>query len=206
MIKSAAVKRRGVLALILISGLLLFLLSCAASVKQFYPDHYYQAEGIYENRPLGFTLIYKGNWDLILDPRDMSPSNRDFARELNENGLELLYVGTTVEGFHGTRAIAANLNEPVMEYARKIRELNLADNDSDRGLTVCTDVKLPVVKWEYDRAGFRFVEYYFKVDTHNVRVAFWSTPEKFEMFAPVYEEVINSLGLGRVPGPHNSDE
>ncbi|MFP4681966.1 MAG: hypothetical protein ACLFQB_15950 [Chitinispirillaceae bacterium] len=169
------------------------------SVKQFYPDHFYSSEGIYENKPLGFTLIYKGNWHLVIDPEDMSRPNRSFARELNENGLELLFVGTTAEGYHGTRAIAANLNEPIMEYAEKIRKLNLPDNENDLGLTVCTDVRLPVVKWVYDRSGFRFVEYYFRVDTHNIRVAFWSTPEMFEKFAPVYEEVINSLGLGRVP-------
>ncbi len=176
------------------------LFSCTAPLVQYYPDTFYKQDCIYENRAIGFTLTYRGTWDLETEPSQMSSGNRAFARELNRNGLELLYVGSTAEGFHGTRAIAANLNEPVMAYAKRIRNFNLEDNSSDSGLVPFDTEKGKWVKWVYEKSSFRFVEFFCRIETMNIRVAFWSTPEMFDRFLPVYEEIVHSMTVGRIPG------
>lgn len=174
-----------------------FLLSCAPSMVQFYPDDYYPEDGIYENKPLRFIFTFSGNWQIETDPEKMDRSSRAFAGELQKSGVELLFIGSTVEGFHGTRGIAINLNEPAREYAEYIRRINKKDIDQDQGLIDFYAGDNPMVKWIYDKSGFRFVEFFFNIGTYDIRISFWTKPDLFEKFLPVYEQIISTLRVTR---------
>jgi hypothetical protein len=166
---------------------------CAAPLQQFYPDAYYEEDKIYENKPLRFVMQFQGNWLMFTDPRDMDKGSRALARAFARSGYELLFVGATVEGMHGTRGIAVNLNEPVQEYAEQIRRLNAADVQNDKGLVPMIAGRIPLVKWIYDKAEFRFAEFFLNIGTYDIRIAFWSKHELFEKFLPVYEDMISSI-------------
>ena len=102
-------------------------------------------------------------------------------------------MGATVEGQHGTRGIAVNLNEPAREYAEQIREINKAEVQNDKGLTDMIVGSTELVKWVYDKADFRFAEFFINIGTYDIRIAFWSRLELFEKFLPLYEEMISSI-------------
>lgn len=172
------------------------LLSCASHIKQFYPDTFYGEDNIYENKSLHFTLTYRGNWVIFTDPEEMDKSSRQFAGDLQKSGVELLFVGASVEGQHGTRGIAVNLNEPTRDYAEYIRRINKDDVEKDQGLVDFYAGKNYMVKWIYEKSGFRFEEFFFNIDTYDIRVAFWSKPELFEKFTPVYEQIMSTLSVG----------
>lgn len=169
--------------------------TCAAPLKQFYPDTFYPEDQIYENKPLRFILKYEGNWVLFTDPRDMDNGGRALAREFAKKGVELLFMGATAEGMHGTRGIAAHYNEPAMDHATRIRELNKNDLQNDRGLLPFLAGRNSMVKWMYDRGDFRFVEFFFTIATYDIRIAFWSRKDLFDKFLPVYEGIISSLEI-----------
>ncbi|MBN2037058.1 MAG: hypothetical protein JW768_09980 [Chitinispirillaceae bacterium] len=175
------------------AAVLLFACFCAAPLKQFYPDAYYEEDKVYENKPLRFVMRFQGNWLMFTDPRDMDKGSRALAKTFAKSGYELLFVGATVEGMHGTRGIAVNLNEPASEYAQQIRMLNQADVQNDRGLTAMIAGRMPLVKWVYDKADFRFAEFFFNIGTYDIRIAFWAKHELFEKFLPVYEEMVSSI-------------
>jgi hypothetical protein len=169
-------------------------IQCAAPIKDFYPDTYFSEDGIYENKPLGFLLTYKGNWDLSTAPDGFSKTARDFAKTLHKDGAELLFLGSTVEGTQGTRGIAINLNLPPIEYAQKIQKINAKDITRDLGMVEVVSDQMPMVKWEYLMMGdFHFVEFFFVVGTYDVRIAFWTKKELFERFRPTYEDIISSV-------------
>jgi hypothetical protein len=182
-------KRRNtiVVSVILLAG-------CIAPIKQFYPGTYFPEDRIYENKPIGFSMSYRGNWELITDPNRMK-DNTKFARELHQTGAELLFIGFTVERTQGTRFIANNLNETNREYAEQIQNINKTQVDSDSGLADDTVHSIPVVRWEYSKSDFKFVEYFFSVDTYNLRVAFWTKPSLYANFFPIYKEIMESLTL-----------
>jgi len=180
-------------------SLAVFLAACAAPLKEFYPDSYFTEDGIYQNKPIGFTLVFRGNWNIVTDPQKMERGSRAFARRLMEASAELLFVGTTVEKTQGVRAIAINLNIPCGAYAEKIRSLNKAEVTEDFGITPLLLNNMPMTRWDYTVKNFRFVEFFFTLDTYNVRIAFWTKPEIFERFETVYLDIISSLSfVGRI--------
>jgi len=120
-------------------------------------------------------------------------ANRSNAELLHKTGGELLFIGYTSEQTQGTRGIAINLNETNREYAGEIKKLNSEEPFVDSGLidTVISDI--PMVEWIYERDGFRFVEFFFRADTYNIRIAFWAKPDLFSNFLPVYEDMAGSI-------------
>ena len=171
------------------------ILSCSPPAGQFYEDSFYREDNIYENKPLGFLLTYEGNWNIVTDPEKMDRNSRLFANELRKAGLELLYVGTTVEGYLGTRAIGVNLNEPSADYAEYVRRLNKDDVENDKGLVQFYAGDNPMIKWEYEKSGFCFVEFFINVGTYDIRIAFWTKPDLYKNFLPVFEEIISTLTI-----------
>jgi hypothetical protein len=120
--------------------------------------------------------------------------NKSNAVLLHQTGAELLFVGYTVEQTQGTRCIVVNLNETNREYAEEIQKLN-NQGQIDSGLSDDTLSNIPLVTWLYEKDGFRFIEFFFKVDTYNVRIAFWTKPRLFPQFLPVYKDNIGTLLL-----------
>jgi hypothetical protein len=174
------------------------MLTCAVPLKEFYPDSYFVEDRVYQNRALRFTLTFRGDWNLMTSPNEMEGETREFARELQLRGAELLFAGSTVEGTQGVRGITIHLNDPVDEYAEKVRALNKDDVGEDFGLTASVLDGLPVVRWDYTVGEFRFVEFFFTLDTYNVRIAFWTRPDLFERFESVYVDIISSISyVGR---------
>lgn len=168
-------------------------LFCTPSLQEFYPDSYFVQDGIYQNRPLGFALVFRGNWEIITSPSQMERSSKSFAKQLRNQSAELLFVGTTSERTQGTRGIAINLNIPFDEYALRIQELNKPDVKKDLGLTEVLLNGMPMIRWDYVVGGFRFVEFFFTLDTYNIRIAFWTKPGIFDRFEPVYLDIMSSL-------------
>jgi hypothetical protein len=183
----------GLFRVVLIAGFLLSL-NCALPIKQFYPGTFFPEDRTYQNKPIGFSLCYRGNWDLITDPNEMK-QHRKYAKSLQESGAELLFIGFTVEKTQGTRGIATNLNETNREYAELIQRVNRSKKVRDYGLCEDTIHNIPMVRWEYEEGEFRFVEFFFSVDTYNLRVAFWTKPLLFKNFLSVYKEIIGTMTL-----------
>lgn len=173
--------------------LVVLFVSCVPRLKQYYADEYFPQDHIYENRALGFTLRFAGNWDVTTDPRDMKGAGRETARMLQRSGVELIFVGHTVEGTQGTRGVVAHANLPSMEYARHIRQINSESIDEELDMEPCTAAGKSMVRWQYRIGSFLFVEFFFRIETYNVRVAFWAKRDIFERFIPVYEDIIGSL-------------
>jgi hypothetical protein len=169
-------------------------IQCTASIAQYYPDVFFPEDRTYQNKALGFTFSFIGNWDVLCDPNNMK-ENRSNAILLHETGGELLFVGYTVERTQGTRGIAVNLNQKNKEYANEIVRLNNAELMSDSDLTDTSIATIPMVRWIYEKAGFKFAEFFFKIETYNVRIAFWAKPRLFSNFLPVYEEMMGSMIL-----------
>ena len=165
---------------------------CTPPIKQFYPGTFFPEDRVYQNKSIGFSLSYRGNWDIATDPNDMK-ENKVVAWELHNTGAELLFVGSTVEETQGTRCIASNLNETNREYAEQIERINRDQLQSDSGLADDTVHAIPVVRWEYSKSDFKFVEYFFSVDTYNLRIAFWTKPSLYGNFFSVYKEIMGSL-------------
>jgi hypothetical protein len=173
---------------------LLLALQCAAPIKQFYPGEYFPQDRTYQNITLGFSFSLRGNWEIITNPNEMK-ENKSNAVLLHQTGGELLFIGYTVEQTQGTRGIAVNLNEPAMQYAEEIRKLNADQRQIDSGLTEISLGNIPMIQWIYEKDGFRFAEFFFKVDTYNIRIAFWTKPRLFPNFHSVYEDMMGSLSL-----------
>lgn len=174
---------------------LFLLLYCAPAIKQFYPGSYFPEDRTYQNKTLGFSLTYRGSWEITTDPNEMSKTSRECARDLHKSGAELLFNGSTVENTQGTRCIAVNLNEPCNEYAEQIRRINKDQIDSDSGCSPDTINGIPMIVWKYITEDFRFVEYFFTIDTYDIRVAFWTKPSLFDKFLPVYNEIMGTLSM-----------
>jgi hypothetical protein len=173
---------------------LLTILGCAAPIRQFYPGAYFPEDRIYQNKSIGFSFTYRGNWEITTDPNEMR-EHKPYIKELHTLGAELLFMGNTVEKTQGTRGIVFNLNKSNREYAEYIRTINSKDQQMDSGLTDCEIAHVPMVQWLYEKEGFRFIEFFIKVDTYNVRIAFWTTPDLFPNFLPVYEEIMGTFSI-----------
>jgi len=175
----------------------LLLLGCAAPLRQFYHDQYFPEDHVYENRPIGFLLTFRGEWSIITDPAGMNKIYREFAATMQKSGGELLFMGSSVEGLYGVKAIAVNLNEPPRDYAKYIRELNGDDVENNTEPVDFIGGGTAMVKWVYDKSGYRFVEFFFVVDTYDIRLSFWTKPALFDGFLPVFEEIASSLTPAR---------
>jgi hypothetical protein len=178
--------------------LLIFLLylsglGCAGAIKEFYPDSYFSEDNIYQNRPLHFMLTFRGVWVIMTSPAEMAKASKKFAGQMQKQGAELLFVGATAEGGHGVRGLAVNLNAPLKKYAQTIQGMNPLPPGKDLGLTDMDVNDIPMVRWDYFSNGFRFVEFFAKIDTYNIRIAFWTRPALFERFEPLYLDIISSL-------------
>jgi hypothetical protein len=169
------------------------MMSCAPPVKQFYYDNFFPEDNVYENKSIGFLLTFRGKWNIITDPNEMNRHYKAFAKTMREAGGELLFMGSTVEKLYGVKAIALNLNEPPQEYAHYIRDLNRSQVDRDNDPVDFYAGNNPMSKWVYDKAGYRFVEFFFVIDTYDVRMSFWTKPALFDNFLPVFEEIMSTL-------------
>jgi hypothetical protein len=169
------------------------LLTCSAPIRQFYPDHFFPEDNVYKNEGIGFLLTLRGKWNIITDPNSMNRYYREFAATMQASGGELLFMGSTVEELYGIKAVALNLNEPPREYATYIRELNKDDVDRDTDPVDFITGSQQMVKWVYDRAGYRFAEFFFVVGTYDIRLSFWTKPQLFENFLPVFEEIVSTV-------------
>lgn len=173
--------------------MLFLLLGCAAPLRQFYHDEYFPEDHVYENKPIGFLLTFRGEWSIVTDPNAMNKIYRAFAATMQVSGGELLFMGNSIEGLYGVKAIAINLNEPPHEYAKYIRDLNTPDVENNTEPVDFIGGEHTMVKWIYDKSGYRFVEFFFVVDTYDVRLSFWTKPALFDGFLPVFEEIAASL-------------
>lgn len=171
----------------------LLLVKCAGPIKEFYPDSYFIEDHIYENKTIRFSLTFRKNWEIGTDPNKMERGIQKEVRRYQKIGVELLFAGTTTDGLHGVSAVAANLNASTQEYAETIRRLNKDYITADSGLVDMLIKDKPVVKWKYCKLGLQYIEFFFTIDTYNVRVAFWSEPNIFDRFLPVYISIISSL-------------
>jgi hypothetical protein len=179
----------------ILTAALLCLSGCAAPLREFYADSYFPEDRIYENKTIGFSLRLRGEWQIATDPSRLTRPLKELARTLQSRGAELLFVGATAEGAHGTRGIAANLNLDPRAYAQRVKSLNEDGIGGDSGFIDFLAGDQAMVKWVYDKDGFRFAEFFFNVDTYDVRIAFWTKPELFGNFLPVYEEIIATVGF-----------
>lgn len=174
------------------------ILSCASSIKEFYPDSYFKEDGIYQNKPLSFSLAFEGSWNIFTDPNNMVRSLKQLAVDHQKEGRELLFVGTTADGLQGVRGIALNLNASTEEYAEMYRNIKTTNNEAisaDSGLVAVMANNIPMVRWSYTEYGHQFVEFFFTIDTYNIRIAFWAKPIFFRRFLPVYFAIMSSIEL-----------
>jgi hypothetical protein len=169
--------------------------SCAAPIRQYFPDSYFPQDHIYQNKLLQIALRYDGNWNIATDPNTMSKAGKKVALSLRNSRSELLFLGSTVEGSQGTRGIVENLNLSNEGFLESIRKSNSAGIDKDLGQEEFDAAGIDMLKWQYLYKGFHFVEFLFRSDTYNIRIAFWTTPALFDQFMPVYEETMNSIEL-----------
>lgn len=174
-------------------SLLIFIGGCGGPISQFYPDSYFSEDNIYQNKPLRFSLTFQGNWDIETNPNKMRRSLQKLAREFQKQGIELLFIGSTVDALQGVQGVAINLNASTREYAETYRDINKSYMTTDSGLTDIIINNKPMVRWNYVKYGFQFIEFFFTLDTYNIRIAFWSKPNIFKRFLPVYFNIMSSL-------------
>lgn len=168
-------------------------MACAAPLKQFYPDTFYPEDHVYENKPLRFVLKFDMNWELITDPNELSRSAKTTVVNWARAGIELLFIGSTVEGLHTTRGMVEHLNMSPREFAGSVRKNSRNSVTNDQGLADMVMGKNSMVKWIYDKDGFRYAEFFFTIDTYDIRIAFCSRPVDFARFLPVYESIMSTL-------------
>jgi hypothetical protein len=173
----------------------ILLSSCASNLKQYYPGRYYLEDSIYENKILQFLITYSGGWYLFANPKEMDQQTRRCAESLHKTHQDLLFTGATADGLYGTRCIAANYNLPIKKFAENIQRANSVDIRNDQGLTDFFAGSTPAVKWVYDQMGFRFTEYYFKIETYDIRISFWTKPELFNNYLGAFEQIIGTLTI-----------
>jgi hypothetical protein len=168
---------------------------CAAPIREFYPDAYSAEKREYRNDAIGFSFVLSGSWDIVTNP-NMMGEHKSAAKLLQKTSAgEFLFIGNTTEKTQGIRGVAVNLNMPNEAYAGEIRRVNPGGADS--GLVNDTIARLPMVRWIYEKERFVFMEFFFRVDTYNVRIAFWTTPEIFPNFRDVYRQTMETLILTR---------
>jgi len=167
-----------------------FFWGCTRYVTDFFPDDYLESEKIYHNPALGFNLRYSANWQINTTSKTMSKTQREVATLLHNSGSELLYVGKTSEGLHASRAIVDHLNLSNENYLEVIRKVASIEPGQELGAEEQMIAGVPMIRWFYLHRGHAFVEYLLRIDTYNIRVAFWSSPAMFRQFLPVYDQIM----------------
>lgn len=167
--------------------------SCGPSFVQFYPDTYYEQDRIYQNETLGFALMFTPGWEITTDPSEMNKTRQAAARQLQEQGAELIFAGETVDGSQGTRGIVENLNRDNERFLAALRETNKANLDKDIGARTFMAGDVLGIKWEYEFQNMRFAEFLFRAGTYNVRIAFWTKADRYDDFLQVYEDIMATL-------------
>jgi hypothetical protein len=173
--------------------IVLLLTSCSSTIKQLYPDTFFQEDNIYENKPIGFLITFRGKWNITTNPNQMNRLYKSFAQTMQRSGGELLFMGSTVEALYGVKAIALNLNEDPKDYATYIRRINSSELENDSVPAEFITGNLRMTKWVYNKSGYRFVEFFFIIDTYNIRLSFWTKPDLFSNFLPVFEEIASTV-------------
>ncbi len=176
----------------------LLICSCISPLKQYYPDKFYHEDSIYENKQLRFLITYSSSWYLFTDPKELDKKTQSVYRSFHKSGMELLYAGATTDGLYGTRCIAGNFNIPIKAFAENIRKANSNSLENDQGLIEFYAGSIPAVKWIYDQSGFRFAEYFFKIDTYDIRISFWTKADLFQNYIDIFELIMSTL---TVTGP-----
>lgn len=178
--------------------ILLLISSCISPLKQYYPDKFYHEDSIYENKQLRFLITYSSSWYLFTNPKELDRKTQAVYRSFHKSGMELLYAGATTDGLYGTRCIAGNFNIPIKTFAENIQKANRNSLENDQGLNEFYAGPIPAVKWIYDQSGFRFAEYFFKIDTYDIRISFWTKAELFQNYLDAFELIMSTL---TVTGP-----
>lgn len=168
---------------------------CAGPIRQYFPDTFYVEDHIYENKPLGFAVIYPPNWKITTDPADMNRAGKKAALQFSREHRELLFMGSTIEGSQGTRGIVDNLNESNDEYLEGIRKANKTSIEKDLGSSDFEGNFVEMKRWDYLFCGMHFAEFLFKTGTYNVRIAFWCEPAMFKKFEPIFDATMNGIEL-----------
>lgn len=166
---------------------------CGGSIEQFYPDRYFQEDAVYQNTFFRYSITFAKDWNIVTDPNLMSKAGSGFAKTLQKQGAELLFLGTTKEGLQGVRGMVANQNYSLGEYAKLIRESNQDGVTGDSGLVTVIINEKPMIKWIYYSNGFKYVEFFLVLDTYDFRIAFWAQPTLFDRFLPEYYTIISSF-------------
>ena len=175
-------------------ALMLVLAGCSPPPPaRFFEGTWFEYDRLYRNAALGFAFQFRGNWSVAITPHQMSPAGRKAARALEAEGRELLFTAATVEGSQGCRGIVDHLNLTNTDYLAGIREANRATIEEDYGAESFQTPATTFLKWEYRFAGMRFVEFLFRNGTYNIRIAFWTDPQRYEHFLPEYERMMRTL-------------
>ena len=163
---------------------------------QRYDGFYVKADSFYKNSDIGMTISFPGKWIIETDPRRMDRSARSFAKDLQAFGSDLLLSGVTADKNQAVRCIVENANLSAKEYAEDVRNANKADVLADSGISTLSQGG--PVRWEYSVGSYRFAEYFYQIDTYDIRMAFWTNNGTFERFKAVYDET--AKGLKNVAG------
>jgi hypothetical protein len=177
---------------------LLTVQACTPSFAQFYSDRFYSQDRVYQNVSLGFAVMFSAGWNIEIDVAEMNRTRRQAALSIHKQGAELIFAGETVEGGHGTRGIVENLNLENDKFVAALRNANKAGIERDLGVENFVAGDVLSIKWEYVHNGMNFAEFLFRAGTRNVRIAFWTKPELYNEFLPVYEGIMATLDLDLV--------
>ncbi|MDD5675202.1 MAG: hypothetical protein PHC61_13620 [Chitinivibrionales bacterium] len=142
-----------------------------------------------------FTVTYDNIWAIARSKKDMGNSMRDLADQLEGIGARLVYSGHTTDDRCGTRAIVINKNLSNENYAEEIRKLNKKTITNDMGFTDISTDHFQMLKWVYDGGGgqYRFAEYFIRLGTYNIRIAFWTERGSFDGFKDTFESTIRTF-------------
>ena len=55
--------------------------------------------------PEAVAAARRGEWSIVTDPNAMNKIYREFAATMQKSGGELLFMGSSVEGLYGVKAI-----------------------------------------------------------------------------------------------------
>ena len=158
-----------------------------------YDGLYVDRDCFYKNYDIGMTVRFPGKWRIETDPRKMNRSARSFARSLGLFGSDLLFSGVTADGNQAVRCIVENANMTVSEYAEGVRKANRREVNDDSEMTVIEPGSGGPIRWEYSVGAYRFAEYFYKFDTYDIRMAFWTNRSTFERFRSVYDETAKAV-------------
>jgi hypothetical protein len=177
-----------------IFGLLLIVVSCA-SIKQQHPGNFKHHK--YVNSEIGFSLIFKGPWQVYASPENASPGLRQIFSVIRQQNQPVLYVGI----YDDMNVLAyATSSKPSINLDLYISVL-LALAQSSMGPVISKEKEtihdIPMIRLEYfgklENSRAIFLEYFFDVGKSRLRVVFGADSEIFENLRKEFESVIRSI-------------